>query len=375
MMQGKRSLTIWRFASEDVDSTGFTLLELIIAMSLLGVLLAAGWTLMGTFSQVQQRGWDLAARTQTRMSVRSWLQQDLQRATPLPTAKQTRPSALNDSPREYPHQQPSVRFVGSETGFSVMVNEALNPQTLLQAALDHGDQSASWTSDSNSVDNRFSGSRRLMVSASSLDQPIEVRYELRPSGTENYGNQSKEISTLCRQELRAAKRSLPAEQPLAADNRRELTAADLYRQTDESQEQYSEAEQSLDIAELVEPAFSYCDGRQWRSSWDSRTGNRLPTAVALSFDLKNRAAKQAQEPANRSISSSDNANPSVASSDPKLSASDLRDSPNTAEKDLQSRDVRIVIRLDNAFAVPMSSQSTDARSTPGQNPGGTQDAF
>jgi len=214
-----------------------------------------------------------------------------------------------------------------------------------------------------------------MVSASSLDQPIEVRYELRPSGTENYGNQSKEISTLCRQELRAAKRSLPAEQPLAADNRRELTAADLYRQTDESQEQYSEAEQSLDIAELVEPAFSYCDGRQWRSSWDSRTGNRLPTAVALSFDLKNRAAKQAQEPANRSTSSSDNANPSVASSDPKLSASDLRDSPNTAEKDLQSRDVRIVIRLDNALAVPMSSQSTDARSTPGQNPGGTQDAF
>ncbi|HAC92137.1 MAG TPA: hypothetical protein DCF63_16150, partial [Planctomycetaceae bacterium] len=51
MTQGKRSLR--QFASEDVTLAGFTLLELIIAMSLLGVLLAAGWTLMGTFCQVQ----------------------------------------------------------------------------------------------------------------------------------------------------------------------------------------------------------------------------------------------------------------------------------------------------------------------------------
>lgn len=373
MTQGKRSLR--QFASEDVTLAGFTLLELIIAMSLLGVLLAAGWTLMGTFSQVQQRGWDLAARTQTRMSVRNWLQQDLQRAIPLPIIRHPRPSTLNDSPHEHSLPQASVRFVGSETGFNVMVSEALNPQTLLQAALAPSDQSVSGTSDTNSDDNRLSGSRQSMLFASSLDQPIEVRYELRPSGNENHGNQSKDISTLGRQEFRSANRLLPAEQAWVADNRRELTAADLYRQTDASQEQYNEAEPSLDIAELVEAAFSYCDGRQWRSSWDSRAGHGLPTAVALSFDLRNRAVKQAREPTTRSSSGSENANQSVASSDPKLSTSDISDSPITASQEQKSRDVRIVIRLDNALAVPKSSRSTDARSTLGLNPGGTQDAF
>ena len=95
--------------------SAYTLLELMLALALLGALMTVAWSLMGTFRDAEQRGWKLSHRTQTIRAAREWLQSDIQHLL------QNEPSVANS---------PAIksRLNGNTLGFTASIAPSLTCQ-------------------------------------------------------------------------------------------------------------------------------------------------------------------------------------------------------------------------------------------------------
>ena len=95
---------------------GYSLLELMLALSLLTALLAVGWSMLSTYRNAEQRGWRLNERVQSIRAARQWLELDLlhlspmEVSAPLWTATAGRGSNSVISAQEHP-------FIGDGSGF------------------------------------------------------------------------------------------------------------------------------------------------------------------------------------------------------------------------------------------------------------------
>ena len=302
---------------------GYTLLELMIALGLLGALMAVAWSLMATFQDAEQRGWKLTQRTQIIRAAHDWLQSDAQQVIT---------------------QSPEMNFTGSSLGFTTLIAPSLDPLPFLERLM----------SDSNAGDEIEAGGPATVNAsgnasglAGSLpdsevseilgdDSPwnkarLEIEYQLLPmptadptlsaTGQATAGDPSADDAQfmLVRREM-VSDTSLALSGSLVEDSQaipaseRVLTGQDLYRQTDEEQIVSS----GIAIAEsrlegLVRPQFQYSDGRSWSSSWNSRSAGRLPVAVALRFDFPPRSQMQPRPP--RSSSDSLDADSDLALTD------------------------------------------------------------
>ena len=246
----------------------FTLLELMIALGLLGALMAVAWSLMGTFRNAEIRGWKLAHRTQTIRTAHVWLESDMQH--------------LNQQV-----SQP-LNFTGNAMGFSMTIAPSIDPIPFLENLMSDGREPPRLSSTS--ID-EIAGS----VSDGAPNSPwpadsLDIEYRLTPFSS------SPSIDTqfiLTRSEMTAAS----SQSTTVNLSERILTAQDLYRQTDEPINSGNQPNRETRLEGLTNAQFRYYDGTSWKSDWNSSQQNGAPRAIAFGFDFPAASDVQTQSSA------------------------------------------------------------------------------
>ena len=252
-------------------AAGFSILELMLALALLGTLLAVAWSILGNYRRAEQRSWSQAYRMQLSRVARSWLEKDL--------ANAVREDELFDWPGGPASGNSTVptAFRGAEQGFSVWLMPAVDPLPWLD------DVTASFQP-------RQTTSERLLSEGGSTKRldPIslcQVSYQLQASGV------LEDNTVVYRLERRVRFTSPWLRQEDARDGGPDeplLTGEDLYRTADAVEQDTTRVENLLaqeSLRHLVTPQWRYSDGQQWTTSWSSRFGDGLPNAVELTFDF------------------------------------------------------------------------------------------
>lgn len=280
-----------RLSRDSHFRSAYTLLELMIALGLLGALLAVGWSLIGNYQSAEVRSWSLVHRTNTTRLTRSWLQHDLQRIL-----------LVSDDDAE-------DSFWGTDSEFELAVRASLNPVAVFSQYLDAQSQRLNSplgeepflepaltttlptldSADTLFDDQENSPGRDPFQSQRAQDGWL-VTYRLEEDRgatalLQEDATQVSRVYSLIRQEsLPRASASAGADTNNPADEL--LTIEDLYR-TEESE--LSEAASTSVVAEqrldgLLNAQFQYFDGKSWSKQWTA-ADDEIPAAVALEFDF------------------------------------------------------------------------------------------
>lgn len=245
--------------------SGFSLLELLIALVLLGVLSALAWSILDNFRSAEQRGWKVATRLQAIRSARLWLEEDMMHvcdAFPANSVDTTSRAAVN--------------FQGTSSGFSMTYSPSIDPLPWLEELVLQTQGSAP---NQPTPLNRYT---RLGL------YTVEAKYQLQSDGS------------LLRTITSQAPRAPSSTSSLASDTETiepVLTINDLYRQSDQvdSMNVADANVQQSKLGPIYRPRFRYHDGLTWKSNWTSNSSFSLPAAIELSFDLDNLYTTQADE--------------------------------------------------------------------------------
>lgn len=294
--------------------SAYTLLELMIALGLLGALMSVAWSLMATFRDSEVRGWKITQRMQIIRASHAWLQSDAQ--------------AMLGSSTEF-------TFTGNSLGFSATIAPSLDPLPFLQRLL--SDSSASDEFDSRNASVRSgqglagasSTASPLSEAFSPLDrelmemfadaspwspQQVQIEYELLPVpevrsvdlADANQPVENRELDEiqfmLVRRELIGGTQSSSGQSAMQGNSidftqeispsDRVLTGQDLYRQHDDQLQSRGIPVTQSRLEGLIQPQFQYCDGLSWKDTWNSRSDGGLPAAIALRFNFPARAQMQ-----------------------------------------------------------------------------------
>ncbi|HUP77124.1 MAG TPA: prepilin-type N-terminal cleavage/methylation domain-containing protein, partial [Pirellula sp.] len=280
--------------------SAFTLIELMIALGLLGALLAVAWSLLGTFRDAEIRGWKLAHRTQTIRSARAWLEDDIQHLAIADGKMNSKDSGFakpTKSPKSSknaraPQSTSTIHFTGNAMGFSATIAPSINPIPFLENLM----------SDSIQVDRESSVTESTLyeppiVNGSSSDitssslwpaETVEIEYQLTSIASDSGSLTSSLVGisdqipfALIRREMIDSNTNSVA----VNLSERVLTAQDLYRQSDQETLETSQPIRELRLEGLLKAQFRYFDGSSWKSDWNSQQKGGLPRAIALGFDF------------------------------------------------------------------------------------------
>jgi prepilin-type N-terminal cleavage/methylation domain-containing protein len=343
---------------------GYTLLELMLALALLGALLSVAWSLMGTYRDAEQRGWKLAQRTQTIRAAREWLESDIQHLA----------TAADETVRPASPDTPPPRLVGNSLGFSATIRPSLDPLPFLERLM--ADPSSHAAVESSVSLSRDGALQRTDAQRSPWPaEQVVIEYRLTPATTDNLAAHEPNAVgidemqfVLTRRELLdpgslASEGSAGAfmEQPTSAE--RVLTAQDLYRQNDELPLDSGPSLNESRLDGLVNVRFRYCDGESWLSEWDSAQQNGMPHAIALTFDFPARSEVQRPEPrATRSETGRDALETSYAEepsfADSALAAETIADMPGDGDAGLMqdaTSQVQIVVLVESGLATTVEA--------------------
>jgi len=291
------------------------MLELLIAMALLVALLAVAWSLLATYRNAEQRGWDLSQRTQTVRVIRQWLEEDLMqvvaperssRVTELATLASGESNGFFSSgpqPAGSGNQDAVPHFVGNPQGFTTMVDASIDPLPFLERLL-------SSEGSELGIEAQVAGESELSSSSLNMEGsagpwpsgPVTVEYRLKSmhpnepasratqSGDAGPNEQQPDTWSLVRTERAVLRNAMNVdsasglETPLGPSEQT-LTAQDLYRQTDERLTADSFVLQEATVPGLAQVRFAYWDGTQWKAGWNSASEGRLPLAVSITLNL------------------------------------------------------------------------------------------
>jgi type II secretory pathway pseudopilin PulG len=287
------------------STAAYTLLELMLALALLGALMTVAWSLMGTFRDAERRGWKLSHRVQTIRVARQWLQSDLQQLV-----KSELALASGNTTKS--------RLSGNSLGFTASIAPSIDPlpflENLMSNSMDSSNSLSTATAEIDSAARLYSDEDTIVAQAQQSLWPaetLEVDYKLTPI---NDLSTSAEMSLLQPTSLSNVQFSLTRSELLDAgslqsdqnapgrDARtnnladRILTAQDLYRQTDETTQSSGTAVRQTRLDGLTNVQFQYFDGKNWKREWNSEQAGGLPSAVALCFDFPATADMEPIEP-------------------------------------------------------------------------------
>lgn len=278
----------------------FTLIELMIALGLLGALMAVAWSLLGTFRDAEIRGWKLSSRTQTIRSARAWLEDDIQHlaivdsnmsgndAGPSKAHKTTK--SLTKAPA--PQSLKAFRFTGNAMGFSTVIAPSIDPIPFLENLMSDSVQLERKGSPGESLLGTATlGEESSLSTASSSPWPaetVEIEYRLTPVLSDDVSpsgplanNSDQTQFVLTRREMLDKN----TESAVVSPSEQVLTAKDLYRQSDEDGFSRSQPIRELRLEGLIKAQFRYFDGTAWRSDWSSLQQSGWPQAIAFGFDF------------------------------------------------------------------------------------------
>lgn len=293
----------------------FSMLELMIALVLLGVLSALAWSVLDNFRSAEQRGWKVASRLQSIRSARLWLEEDLLHLSePFPQL------ATTDDLLSVP-----IAFQGSATGFSITYAPSIDPLPWLEELV---------LSDRETVSNETTPLNRYTRLGL---YRVKATYQLLGDGML--------VRTLASQ-APADPRDISME--ISDDERLEptLTINDLYRQSDQVDQVssvVSNASQSR-LGPLFRPRFRFHDGSAWKSTWIATSSVALPIAIELSFDLDNLSRDVSQS--STSETATEETFPELPDSTDDIQTPVIELDDDVAEAMLQEpRQIRIVVKL------------------------------
>lgn len=300
----------------------YTLLELMIALGLLGALMSVAWSLMSTFRDAEQRGWKITRRTQVIRAAHAWLQSDAQHVIA---------------------SKPEITFNGNSLGFTTTIAPSLDPLPFLERLMSNSSEAEEFDSPEGRLSTTSRATSTLATSPGDNQgemeefisnhspwnqQRLQIEYELLPvissnnklnpasaagsassaqdeepqfmlvrselfGGTDSSGTQTANLQVPNQSSQFGS--SLNAAQSISASDR-VLTGQDLYRQNEEGATSRGVPVAQSRLEGLVRPQFQYSDGRTWRNSWNSRSDGGLPAAIAFRFDFPARAQMQPPEP-------------------------------------------------------------------------------
>ncbi len=268
----KRSLLTARSA--------FTLIELMIALGLLGALMAVAWSLLGTFRDAEMRGWKVSYRTQTIRSARTWLEDDVQHLVP----------ALSPN-----------SFIGNSMGFSATIEPSIDPIPFLANLMSSSEPMESKPSDRDLTE----GHQSSVPSDHKSPWPaeaIEIEYQLTPIPTSSttsalrLASVSKETRFVLTRRERVASNAAgdvhPSERDSSAQDSNGLgghatirSVQELYRQTNDEAVSGGRTIRESRLEGLLEAQFRYFDGTAWKSEWNNAQQIGLPRGIAVGFDF------------------------------------------------------------------------------------------
>ena len=305
----------------------FTLMELMIALGLLGALMAVAWSLMGTFGNAEIRGWKLAHRVQTIRSARDWLESDMQHL------------ALSVSPTDFniPSLSEGPQFTGDSLGFTATIAPSVDPIPFLENLM----SDAKGPERNNSAAVRSPGMQSPSIQSSSMQSPsmpfgkrdldysatrdaddaapstiwpaetIEIEYRLTPTSTNSVrplaalaGNTNTDDTqfVLTRREMVDSQPTTTVESP----SERVLSTQDLYGRSDEAMMSSRSPFRESRLDGLTKVQFHYFDGNSWISEWNSVQQGGLPIAIAFGFDFP--AVSDMKPPSSASVKRSEQGN-------------------------------------------------------------------
>lgn len=276
--------------------SAFTLIELMIALGLLGALMAVAWSLLGTFRDAEIRGWKLSSRTQTIRSVRAWLEDDVQHlavvdnATTATTNAQNPKKPTRNAPA--PKSSKAFHFSGNAMGFSTVIAPSIDPIPFLENLMSdtmQPEQASSLESSLLGVNPMGEASSMAAVSSSPWPaEAIEIEYQLTPVLSDSVSSSGPRTGISDQTRFVLTRREMldtTAKSVVDSPSEQVLTAEDLYRQSDEDVPVSNQPIKELRLEGLMNAQFRYFDGTAWRSEWNSAQQAGLPHAIAFGFDF------------------------------------------------------------------------------------------
>ena len=276
--------------------SAFTLIELMIALGLLGALMAVAWSLLGTFRDAEIRGWKLSSRTQTIRSVRAWLEDDLQHlavvdnVTTATTNAQTPKKPTRNA--QAPKSSKAFHFSGNAMGFSTVIAPSIDPIPFLENLMSdtmQPEQASLLESSQLGVNPMGEASSMAAVSSSPWPaEAVEIEYQLTPVLSDSVSSSGPRTGISDQTRFVLTRREMldtTAKSVVDSPSEQVLTAEDLYRQSDEDVPVSNQPIKELRLEGLMNAQFRYFDGTAWRSEWNSAQQAGLPHAIAFGFDF------------------------------------------------------------------------------------------
>jgi len=330
-----------------IRRSGYSLLELMIALGLLGGLLALAWSMLGSYRTAEQRGWDQANRMQVIRAVREMIENDVDHWAPL---NDDSSGATADRGSRF---SASSGFRGTSTEMSIEMLPSIDPLPWLDEV----------TADPSLDDHPLSRPLGPL-------QRVRVQYTLVATGMTPSGDR---LVNIKRQMSLVADPDLsPRDSDGTSIGARELTAADLYRIADDPMTGDDVlrlgAEMTM-VRNLVGARLRYGDGKDWVDSWDETIRGGLPRAIELSFDLPpavnpNRVAITTADADGRASERNDGGIETLPPILDDLLMSDVgRASDNSGSTDVSQREIRIVIQVMAGVPLNRSSDTSSVGAT------------
>jgi len=245
------------------QNTGFTLLELLLSLSLLIVLLGVLWNTIAVFTQSQHRGLRLAERSQLVRSLSQLLQDDLNAAIQDPIRPQREAAGADDDIRRF-----GLSGVSQALRLDVV---AMNPFAESEVA-----------KETTKTYNEFVPSEMLSADDSSSEQdPFYAAMDGASVGL----RRAAELKTIF-YEFNIKPSAVASSTPLStdtADNGVGLSRREIDFETPDINARLTGS--SMTAPEVVDCRFRYFDGIQWSHSWESIDRGGLPIAVEVTVTL------------------------------------------------------------------------------------------
>ncbi|MBM4002537.1 MAG: prepilin-type N-terminal cleavage/methylation domain-containing protein [Planctomycetes bacterium] len=315
---------------------GYTLLELMISLALLGGLMAVCWSLLDSVHQAERRAEGLARRVRELQLLQEQLQDDLQHLSGSPADGVllfSSTAAAGESLAGF-GVQPLSTLQGDENGFRIEFVNSSDPLEFISRTVAASDER----------------------SKPMLPFPRRTRAEYRLRSNEPSPGMESTLPPTHGELWRTVQElDLPSvgEQENRTVEERTLSSADLYRARDESSvpKGLAPARDSRVLSKLSRLRFRYSDGRSWYANWDSGQRQALPLAVAIDWNSASRTIAPGGEGTNGQRSSREPALEPQA--DLRRSSSAIGDDPSRlafpgAEESFQRS---LVVRLDQATTI------------------------
>ncbi len=271
---------------------GFTLIETIIAMSLLTLLMVIVWTMFGIYTKLETKGVAAAAESSLVRAIDRQFRDDLLHTI---AVDRQRAVAVDQESDPAGNQFPLNGYlVGTETDLHFVVSVETNSKDAVDPIRVLSYQPRSVIEEQN--DDQRESNEAPTVEA--LEIGLTDQYAT-PLGIDR---RDRSWRTYWKDHANgdSLQATLNTNRPSSLDADDFMQVGQNSSDDDAQVRRFPEAADATDeISEIQRLSFRYFDGAAWRSQWDSTVLGRLPIAIELGFDLRinkdNSAAQQEAE--------------------------------------------------------------------------------